>query len=209
MSCFLYTDDDENVNKINIDDLYENKQKRDLKQITIFNKILNRVQKRIQLTARNKKNDQHIWFVVPEYIFGEPIYDKAECIAYVVTKLELDKFHIRYLHPNTLFVSWASWVPSYVRTEFKKKTGLVLDERGQVIDKTTIENEMIDENPNSKMLNIRGGGNSGINNINGHAKPGQKEYTPIGKYKPTGNLVYNPEMFEKIEKKISYFPDHK
>jgi hypothetical protein len=31
----------------------------------------------------------------------------------------------------------------------------------------------------------------------------QKEYTPIGKYKPTGNLVYNPEIFEKIEKKFT------
>lgn len=201
MSCFLYTNDDENVGKINIDDLYEKRQKRDLKQVSIFNKILNRVHHRINLTARNKKNEQHIWFVVPEYIFGEPVYDKAECIAYIVSKLELNKFHIRYIHPNTLFVSWANWIPSYVRTEFKKKTGMVLDERGQVVDKTALENEMVEDNHDSKLLNMRG--NNGSNG-QGPAKPGQKEYTPIGKYKPTGNLVYNPEMFEKIEKKVSF-----
>ena len=201
MSCFLYTTDDENVSKINIDDLYENQQKRDLKQVAIFNKILNRINHRITLTARNKRNDKHIWFVVPEYIFGEPVYDKAECIAYVVAKLELNKFHIRYVHPNTLFVSWENWVPSYVRTEFKKKTGLVLDERGQVVDKSDPENVMIEGNDHdSKLLNMRGGPNGQA----GPAKPGQKEYTPIGKYKPTGNLVYNPEMFEKIEKKVSF-----
>ena len=203
MSCFLYTTDDENVSKINIDDLYENQQKRDLKQVAIFNKILNRINHRITLTARNKRNDKPIWFVVPEYIFGEPVYDKAECIAYVVAKLELNKFHIRYVHPNTLFVSWDNWVPSYVRTEFKKKTGLVLDERGQVVDKSDPENVMIEgNNHDSKLLNMRGGPNGHAGQ--GPAKPGQKEYTPIGKYKPTGNLVYNPEMFEKIEKKVSF-----
>jgi hypothetical protein len=39
-------------------------------------------------------------------------------------------------------------------------------------------------------------------------KPGtqknQKQYTPIGQYKPTGNLVYNNEIMEKLEKKVSF-----
>ena len=198
MSCFLYVNDNENVSKINIDDLYEKRQKRDLKQVDIFNKILNRIHHRIQLTARNKRNEQHIWFVIPEYIFGEPVYDKAECIAYIVAKLEENKFTIKYLHPNTLFVSWSNWVPSYVRTEFKKKTGLILDERGQVVDKTTGSGETeINDDMNSKLLNVRTANKP-------DTKTPQKEYTPIAKYKPTGNLVYNPEMFEKIEKKVSF-----
>ena len=193
MSCFLYVDDDDAVQKMNIDDLYENRQKRDLKQVSIFNKLLNRIHKRITLAARNKKNEQHIWFVVPEYIFGEPVYNKADCIAYLVAKLEINKFHIRYVHPNTLFISWASWVPSYVRTEFKKKTGIVVDEFGKIVEKNIDETLTDNSNPDAKLLNI---GQSAT-------KP-QKEYTPIGNYKPTGNLVYNPEMFEKLEKKVSF-----
>jgi len=180
-------DDDDNDNKINIDDLFEKKHRRDLKQVSIFNKLLNRIHKRIQLTARNKKGDQHIWFTVPEYIFGEPLYDKADCIAYLVAKLEVSKFHIQYIHPNTLFVSWSAWIPLYVRTEFKKKTGLTVDERGQIIEKNDKE-EIEDTN---KML---------------HSIPTktQKEYTPIDKYKPTGNLIYNPEMFKGIEKRVVF-----
>lgn len=193
MSCFLYVDDDDAVQKMNIDDLYENRQKRDLKQVSIFNKLLNRIHKRITLAGRNKKNEQHIWFVVPEYIFGEPVYNKADCIAYLVAKLEINKFHIRYVHPNTLFISWASWVPSYVRTEFKKKTGIVVDEFGKIVEKNIDETLTDNSNPDAKLLNI---GQS-------VTKP-QKEYTPIGNYKPTGNLVYNPEMFEKLEKKVSF-----
>lgn len=194
MSCFLYVDDVDAVSKINIDDLYENRQKRDLKQVSIFNKLLNRIHKRITLTARNKKNEQHIWFVVPEYIFGEPVYNKTDCIAYLVAKLEINKFYIRYVHPNTLFISWASWVPSYVRTEYKKKTGIVVDEFGKIIENKLDNDPVENNNPDAKLLNI---GQNPTQNP-------KKSYTPIGNYKPTGNLVYNPEMFEKLEKKVSF-----
>ena len=193
MSCFLYVNDDDAVK--NIDDLYEKKQQRDLKQVSIFNKILNRIQHRIQLTGRTKRNDKYVWFTVPEYIFGEPIYDKGDCIAYVVTKLEENGFFIRYMHPNTLFISWENWVPTYVRNEVKKKRGIILDEKGNVLE---IKGEDTDENPNSKMLNERGGGGGG-GDTGGKDK---KQYTPIGSYKPTGNLVYKQEIFDKLEKKI-------
>jgi hypothetical protein len=191
MSVFLYVNDEETRGKVNIDDLYGKSQQRDLKQLSIFNKILNRVHNRITTTAKNKRNDKHIWFLVPEYIFGEPIYDQGDCIAYLVVKLEENGFYVRYMHPNTLFVSWNNWVPSYVRNEIKKKTGIVLDEKGNIIKKDEDEEE-IDNDPNNKLLN---GKNSNLQ------KPG-KQYTSIKDYKPTGNLVYNPEMFEKIEKKI-------
>jgi hypothetical protein len=191
MSCFLYLDDSDDVKKVNIDDLYENKQRRDLKQVSIFNKILNRIQNRITTTARIKKNDRHVWFTVPEYIFGEPIYDKGDCIAYVITKLEENGFFIRYMHPNTLFISWEKWVPSYVRTELKKKKGILVDEKGNIID--TKEEPDEEENMNSRMLD---------RSNPEQMRKSEKNYTPIGSYKPTGNLVYNKEIFEKIEKKV-------
>ena len=125
MSCLLYVHDEEAQKKLNIDDLYEKKHQRDLKQISIFNKILNRIHKRIQLTGRNKKNDRHIWFTVPEFIFGEPNYDQGECLGYIIAKLEENGFFTKYMHPNTLFVSWENWVPSYTRNEIKKKFGIV------------------------------------------------------------------------------------
>jgi hypothetical protein len=187
---FLFVNDEETKGKVNIDELYDKSQQRDLKQLTIFNKLLNRVHKRITTTAKNKRNEKHIWFLVPEFIFGEPIYDQGECIAYLVVKLEENGFYVRYIHPNTLFVSWNNWVPSYVRNEIKKKTGIVLDEKGNIIKKDE-ENE---NDPNNNIFNDKNNNNS--------QKPG-KQYTSIKEYKPTGNLVYNPEMFEKIEKKIT------
>ena len=34
-------------------------------------------------------------------------------------------------------------------------------------------------------------------------KKEQKQYTPIDKYKPTGKFVYNPDILEKIDKRIN------
>ena len=190
MSCILTVDDEETMGKINIDDLYEKKQKRDLKQLSIFNKLLNRVHRRITFTSKNKTNDKHIWFAVPEYIFGEPIYDQGDCIGYLVNKLEENGFHVRYVHPNTLFISWNNWIPSYVRNEIKKKTGKIIDEKGNLINNNNKEEE--EEEIDNTILNEKG---SQINKT-------KKEYKPINQYRPTGKLVYNPELFENIEKKI-------
>ena len=121
MSCLLYVTDEEARKKINIDDLYEKKHQKDLKQLSIFNKILNRIHKRIETTSRNRRLDRHIWFIVPEFIFGEPNFDQGECLGYLVSKLEENGFFVKYVHPNTLFVSWENWIPSYTRNEVKKK----------------------------------------------------------------------------------------
>ena len=194
MSCLLYVEDEEAKSKINIDDLYERKQRQDLKQIRIFDKILNRVHKRIQFTGRNKSAEKHIWFTIPAYIFGEPCYDQGECIAYVYTKLEDNGFDLKYLHPNTLFISWKNWVPSYVRTELKRKMGIVVDERGNVVqNKNDREQDDEPDDPNSRIFNDRTGVAT--------QKEG-KQYTPIDSYKPTG--VYNKEMFERLEKKVTF-----
>ena len=177
-------------NKINIDELYEKNHRRDLKQLSVFNKLLGRIHKRINTIGKTKSTDKHIWFTVPEYIFGEPLYDNGDCIAYVVAKLEDNGFFIRYMHPNTLFISWENWIPSFVRNEIKKKRGIVIDEKGNILEN---KNEEKDE-PNSKLMNDR----------NPETKKDQKQYTPIGSYKPSGHLVYNQEIFDKIEKKVVF-----
>jgi len=199
MSVFLFTQDEESTSKINMDELFENKQKRDLKQLAIFNKILNRVHTRIKLTARNKKiGETHIWFQVPEYIFGEPIYDKGDCIAFIVLKLQDNGFLVKYIHPNTLFISWSQWIPAYVRAEFRKKTGKIMDERGNITDPRNEDAGFISpEDINARIFNDP-------RNIGPTAIKEAPKYIPISTYKPTGNLVYNPDIFEKIEKKVSF-----
>ena len=185
--------------KVNIDELYEKKRKQDLNKLDLFNKILNRIHVKIKTVSRQKVDEQACWFLVPETIIGVPRYDQAGCIAYLISKLQTNGFNVRYIHPNLLFISWNHWVPSYVRTEIKKKTGITLNEYGKKVEEDgdnevkAISNEPA--NPNDYILN----GGRGQNMDPKGGKGPKKEYTPINSYKPSGNLIYDDELLNKIE----------
>lgn len=184
--------------KINIDELYEKKRQQDLNKLALFNKILNRVHVKIKTTSRQKVDEQFCWFLVPETILGVPKYDQASCIAYLMDKLKTSGFNIRYVHPNLLFISWLHWIPQYVRAEIKKKTGIKINEYGQKIEEEEDEdgNKMITNNPsdpNDYLLKQNDGQKDKLQ---------KKEYTPIKTYKPSGNLVYDDDILNKIENKF-------
>jgi hypothetical protein len=169
--------------KLNIDELYEKKRQYDLNQLALYNKLLNRVHVRIKTTSK-QNNDGFCWYLVPEVVIGVPKYDQGACIAYLLNKLKDNGFNVRYIHPNTLFISWLHWVPSYVRTELKNKTGITVNEFGiKQEDVQTIEDK--GEKVQEELV---------INNGNK-----KKNYTPIQSYKPSGNLVYDNDLFDKIE----------
>lgn len=186
--------------KLNIDELYEKKRQYDLNKLALFNKILNRIHVRIKTTSRQKHDEHFCWFIVPEIIIGVPKYDQGACIAYLIDKLKDNGFNVRYIHPNTLFISWLHWVPSYVRTELKKKTGIVINEYGEKVDETEQQNDntisLEPKDPNDFIFNR---GNQGDQQ---KSKQQKKEYTPIKSYKPSGNLVYNDDILSKIEDKF-------
>ena len=187
--------------KINIDELYEKKRQQDLNKLTLFNKILNRIHVKIKTVSRQKVDEQFCWFIVPETIIGIPRYDHGACIAYLIDKLKTNGFNIKYIHPNMLFISWMHFIPSYIRNEIKKKTGIVVNEFGQKVNEQNENNEIKlisnnQSNPNDYMLNMK---NQDVMEKNKQIK---KEYTPIKSYKPSGNFVYDDEVLNKIEDKF-------
>lgn len=199
-NIFTLENIDDFSEKLNIDELYEKKRQQDINTLALFNKILNRVHVKIKTTSKQKFDSQFCWYVVPEIMIGVPKYDQGACIAYIMDKLTTNGFNVRYIDPNMLFISWLHWIPSYVRTELKKKTGISINEYGQKIDETLEENNVIKEtpkDPNDFMLNIKD------NNQNQPGKPQKKIYTPINSYRPSGNLVYNDDLLIKIEDKFN------
>ena len=197
-SIFTIDNLDDFSEKINIDELYEKKRQQDLNKLALFNKLLNRVHVKIKTVSRQKVDEQFCWFLVPETILGVPKYDQGACIAYLMDKLKNSGFNVRYIHPNLLFISWMHWIPSYVRTEIKNKTGIKINEYGQRIQEEEDENGQ----------KVIGNGSSDPNdyllkqNDNQIGKPQKKEYTPIKSYKPSGNLVYDNDLLNKIEDKF-------
>jgi len=198
-NIFTLENIDDFSEKLNIDELYEKKRQHDLNTLALFNKLLNRIHVRIKTTSKQKIDSQFCWYIVPEIMIGVPKYDQGACIAYLLDKLTTNGFNVRYIDPNMLFISWLHWVPSYVRTELKKKTGININEYGQKVDEDLEEDvsKEIKKDPNDLMMNIKD------INQNQQGKPQKKNYTPINSYRPSGNLVYNDDLLIKIEDKFS------
>lgn len=118
-------------------------------------------------------------------------------MAFLMDKLKTNGFQVRYIHPNMLFISWMHWIPGYIRNEIKKKTGIAVNEYGvQIEEKDQEEDKMIEYNPNDYMLKQN-------NDLNQKSKTQKKEYTPIKSYKPSGNLVYDDDILNRIENKFT------
>ena len=179
--------------KINMDELYDKKQQHDLSKLNIFNKLLNRIHNKIKITSRQKLDEQFCWFVIPEVMIGVPKYDQGSCIAYIYEKLRENGFYVKYYHPNLIFINWKNWIPGYVRTEIKKKMGVVLDGHGNVIDPNENANKPLSLSNDNIILNTHNPEQSPEN---------KKEFKSVQEYKPSGNLIYNNEIFRKIESKF-------
>jgi hypothetical protein len=208
---FRNKEDSDKIKKINLEELYDKKKTYDLSKLSTYNKILNRIHEKIKLTSRQKTDTQFCWFVIPEIMLGVASYDRSSCISYILEELTINGFVVRYTHPNLIFISWMHYIPSYVRNEFKKKTGIVIDEHGNRIEEydeygntiapSTVKNNPLSSNTldpfNMGLARKIGSKNNGDNSAN------KKEFKPINDYKPTGNLIYGKDLFKKIEDKFS------
>ena len=189
-------DSDENSLKLNIDELYDKKQQQDLNVLKNYNNILVRIHNKIKYISKNIVNDNCCWYIMPEMILGVPKYDHRDCITYVIEKLRSNGFIVRYTHPNLLFISWKHWVPSYVRNEIKKKTGNVIDENGNII--TEDNNNNNNANTISSAIGSTNNEHMLFSNNKNIKTTSSKDYKDVKTYKPSGNLIYNNSLLEKI-----------
>jgi hypothetical protein len=79
-------------------------------------------------------------------------------------------------------------VPSYVRSEIQKKTGIEIDGYGNVITKAQDDNKILQQQNTSIVKNKP---QSILKN---------KESKPITSYKPTGKLIYNNDILDSLQK---------
>ena len=207
--------------KISLDDLYEGKQKRDLRILNTFKTVLTRVHNQIKLTSRQKIDQQFCWFVVPEFILGVPSYNNQDCVVYIIEKLTDNGFQVKYTHPNLLLISWQHWVPGYVRKELKKKTGMEIDGHGKYVNKPAnlvggsggvgggrsndVTDTMAvfgrsrsngDANGNASLPDLYSGGGSN------DSQPA-KQFRDTKTYTPSGGLVYKDQLLQDLRQKLS------
>jgi len=201
MNIFTLSDENDLTDKINLDDLFEKKREIAESKLTLYNKILNRIHNKIKLTSnQNRGREQFIWYIIPEIMIGVSRYDVVECTGYIIRKLRENDLVVRYTHPNLVFISWAHWIPGYVRQEYKKQTGTVIDGYGNIADK--------DKTPQLENGNILNVDDALLNTPNNRLTINKEKATEQGtvynstkNYKPVG--IYNNDILEKIQNKFT------
>ena len=156
---------------LNIDELYETKRKSDLNRVSIYTKLLNKIHTKIKTASKQRNSNQFCSFVMPEVLLGYPNYNFAECLNFILDRLDQDGFITRYIHPNLIFICCSHWVPGYVREELHKKTKLQVDSFGNEIEK--------------KEKNV--------------VKFEKSESKPISTYKPSGLFVYDDDLIQSMK----------
>jgi len=164
-----------NKPQLNIDDLYDTKQKNDLNKLDLYTKLLVKIHTKIKTASRQRNSDNFCSFIMPEILIGFPNYNLSDCLVFIIDSLETNGFLTRYIHPNLLFISWNHWVPKYVRDEYKKQTGIAIDSMGEPVQK-----------------------DKSIVRFN---EP-KKEVKTVPEFKSSGRFVYDDILLNSIKEKI-------
>jgi hypothetical protein len=90
---------------INIKQLQKDVEERQRKVIGNYDAILQQCYNKIMATNQ-KINDCYCFFSCPTFVFGVPLYNVNSCITYIMEKLILKGFEVKYTHPNFLYISW-------------------------------------------------------------------------------------------------------
>jgi hypothetical protein len=89
---------------LNIYSLYKKQHEKQKIRISVYEKVLLKCHKRIKFVADSGK--QKTYFIVPEYMFGIPLYNQIACVCYLIIKLRKNGFKVKYTHPNFIYISW-------------------------------------------------------------------------------------------------------
>jgi hypothetical protein len=101
---YCHTDVTQVDEQFDIDELHKNEDDRLERKAKIYYRILNRIYSRIKMVS--KASETFCFFIVPEFIFGVPLYNNLDCIKFILNKLIHKGFLVKYTHPNLLYISW-------------------------------------------------------------------------------------------------------
>jgi len=111
------------MSMLNIDDLNNTLKEKEDKQNKIYDEILKKCHHKIKKTSETS-TEGFCFYVIPEYIYGFPLYNYKGCVIYLFKTLSKNGFEVKYTHPNLLFISWIGKSnPQNYKTIEKKNNG--------------------------------------------------------------------------------------
>lgn len=105
--------------------LFEEQARLDGLRLEVYNRILATVHNKIRATSTLPSSPQMTYFDVPEWQPGCPRYDVKDCILYIVWQLRHSGFHVLYVSPNRLLISWKQQSIQYYTEESPIRQAMV------------------------------------------------------------------------------------
>lgn len=98
---------EEMTTKINLHELMRIKRERDLRNLKVFNHILELCHRKIKHIAEH--GGMSLYYNIPPIIIGYPLYDHKNCIEYISKELRKSGLFIGTLPPpnnSYIYISW-------------------------------------------------------------------------------------------------------
>ena len=116
------------MSSLNINDLYETSNNKNIMRLRIFDDVLKKIHTRIKYNATHEK--MYCFYQIPEFIIGVPLYDINDLQKYLINSLKKDGFRVLYVEPNWLFINWDKKEKSKIklRPKYKKDNFKLIDE---------------------------------------------------------------------------------
>ena len=105
------------MEELNINELYQTQRTKQINRLTFFQKILKKCHHRIQTVS--KKAETYCFFIVPEFVFGVPLFNVYQCSQFIIDNLIKSGFYVIYIRPNIIYISWD--LRQYLTNEQKKQ----------------------------------------------------------------------------------------
>ena len=100
---------------INITQLHKVNEEREKFKLKVYESVLKKCHERIKFVSKLPKSNSFCFYVVPNILYGVPLYDINACIVYVVSALIKNGFYVDAgcYHPlhlnNTYLLYKRSW----------------------------------------------------------------------------------------------------
>lgn len=85
-------------------DLIDNQKEREKIKYKTFSKIYDNIEKKIRLAS--SINLYYVWYEIPEFIIGFPLYNLEECKQYIIKQTNKNGFKTEEFNGNIILITW-------------------------------------------------------------------------------------------------------
>ena len=194
---------------ININKLRNDVELREQKKHKVFDKILELCYNRI-LNSNQKNDDYSCTYIVPNVVFGLPLYDVNDCVTFIVNKLIEKGFDVVYAYPTTIHISWKP-KNKYDKYDKYDKYNIYDNSQSRNNNQLSILNKNT-QKPNMQKYNAS---KSNTNNFkltekdkiqdnihNNNNNNNNNKYKSINQYKNTEPLIYDANDINVFQTKL-------